>query len=371
MRFLTDAGPTNVVVGAGCIADLPERLGLATGARVVVVTDAGLMAAGHPARLLGILTSAGFDVDVFDRVRENPDTEDIIACLGTLRRGPVGAVVALGGGSSIDTAKGAALLFANGGTLGDFWHTGAIGNDLPALVAIPTTAGTGSEMQSYAIVSDPVTHRKMAIGTPKLAPSLAFLDPDLTESMPLRTAAMTGIDAMSHALEAAVSTKTTPVGRVYALEAWELIRPHLPAVLAGSADAAARLAMLTGSASAGRAIENGMLGAAHALANPLTARYGVPHGQAVGIMLPYVVRHNGADGAISRLYDELGGSGAVADFAEAMLESAGLPGQLRDLGVGEGDLDQLSGLAAEQWTAGFNPRPVGRADLLSLYRAAY
>ncbi|MFY7953018.1 MAG: iron-containing alcohol dehydrogenase, partial [Armatimonadaceae bacterium] len=292
MRFLSEPGRTRIVTGAGCVDGIVEALPVPPGGRILLVTDAGLLAAGHVGRLELLLRSAGWDIATFSEVRENPDTDDVAACLRTAQAGPVDAIVALGGGSSLDTAKGAALLLVNGGRLEDFWHTGKPTNPLPPLIAIPTTAGTGSEMQSFAIISDPATHRKMAIGTPMLAPAAAFLDPDLTASMPLRTASITGIDALSHALEAGVSTKTTAFGRDCAIEAWGMIQPNLTAVVNGSADTDARLAMLTGSAAAGRAIENGMLGAAHALANPLTAHFGLPHGQAVGTMLPHVIRFN-------------------------------------------------------------------------------
>jgi len=335
------------------------------------VTDPGILAAGHAGRLDSLLRSAGWEVAIFEEVRENPDTDDVEACLRVAEAGQVDAMVALGGGSSLDTAKGVSLLLANGGSLEDFWHTGRESNPLPPLIAIPTTAGTGSEMQSFAIISDPATHRKMAIGTPSLAPTVAFLDPDLTASMPVRTAAITGIDALSHAIESAVSTKTTRFGRECALEAWELIRPHLPSVVDGVADAEARLAMLIGSAAAGRAIENGMLGAAHALANPLTALYGVPHGQAVGTLLPHVVRFNAESADVADLYVTMGGAKFVADFAVSVLDRAGLPRQLRDLGVVRDSLPILAEQASEQWTARFNPRPVDRGDLLSLYELAF
>lgn len=371
MRFLSEQQGTQVRVGAGCIDGIVDILPAPSGGRVLLVTDAGLLAAGHVGRLEALLRSGGWDVATYAGVRENPDTDDVAAALRVAEAGPVGAIVALGGGSSLDTAKGVALLLANGGCLEDFWHTGKESNPLSPLFAIPTTAGTGSEMQSFAIISDTATHRKMAIGTPPLAPRVAFLDPDLTASMPLRTASITGIDALSHAVESAVSTKTTAFGRQCALEAWELIHPHLPAVLDGTADTQARLAMLIGSAAAGRAIENGMLGAAHALANPLTARYGIAHGQAVGTLLPHVVRFNAESPDVAAQYDALGGATFLADFVISALDRAGLPRQLRDLGVVRDALAGLADQASEQWTARFNPRPVGRDDLLLLYESAF
>jgi len=253
MRFLTDPGATRIVHGAGSVALIPQLLPPGIN-NVLIVTDPGVLGAGHVATVSGALRSAGVTVAVFDRVIENPDTDVVQACVECLRGANARAVVAVGGGSAIDTAKAGALLLANGGTLADFWHTGRLGSPIAPLIAVPTTAGTGSEVQSHAIISDPVTHRKMAIGTPTLLPLAAVLDPDLTESMPPRTAAMTGIDALSHAVEAAVSTRTTDAGRLYAKEAFDLICPVLAEAVSGSASVASRHAMLLGSAAAGRAI---------------------------------------------------------------------------------------------------------------------
>lgn len=364
-------GPTRIVSGAGSLARLPELLRALGGTRALIVTDTGLVSTGHPGRAVDLICASGLEASVFDRVHENPDVHDIDRCVDAARAFGADAFVAVGGGSSIDTAKGAALRCANDGPITRFWHSGLVGEDLAPIVAVPTTAGTGSEVQSYAIVSDPVTHRKMAIGTPKLAPRVALLDPELTRTLPRRITALTGIDALSHAIEAAVSTRASALAREFAAQAYGLIAPALGVVLEAPDDLEARAAMLRGAASAGLAIEYGMLGATHALANPLTARYGVAHGQAVGVMLPHVIRHNGADPSVRERYAILGDPDALADEAESLLQKAGLATTLRALEVPEADLPLLATLAGEQWTAGFNPRPVGVADLEALYRMAW
>jgi len=241
------------------------------------------------------------------------------------------------------------------------------------LIAIPTTAGTGSECQSFALIADAETHQKMACGDPKAAARVAILDPALTLSQPARVAACTGIDALSHALETAVSKKRNALSLAYSREAWRLCGACLPLVLQKVAHIEARAGMLLGAALGGLAIENSMLGAAHAAANPLTAHFRLVHGQAVGLMLPSVIRFNAADPATARFYDELGETKAagLAAKVEWLLNLAGMPRSLAECGVTPSSIPLLAGEAAKQWTAGFNPRPVGEKDFLGLFEAAF
>src|SRR5207244_6805633 len=191
-----------------------------------------------------------------------------------------------------DTAKGANFLLTNGGEMKDYWGVGKATREMLPLIAIPTTAGTGSECQSFALISDEQTHQKMACGDPKAAAKVAILDPLLTISQPPSVTSCTGIDALAHAVETAVTKKRTPLSALYSHEAFRLCMGGLERVLRDPQDIEARAMMQLGAAFAGTAIENSMLGAAHAAANPLTARYGVVHGQAVGLMLPAIVAFN-------------------------------------------------------------------------------
>jgi alcohol dehydrogenase len=252
------------------------------------------------------------------------------------------------------------------------------------LLAIPTTGGTGSECQSFALITDEQTHQKMACGDPKAAARIALLDPTLTLSQPARVTACTGIDALAHALETLVTKPRTPLSLIFSREAFRLVIAGLPRVLASAADLEARGWMLLGAAWAGTAIENSMLGAAHAAANPLTAHFGVTHGHAVGIMLPHVVRFNSREPVVARAYAELA---CAAQFAlpseapeaaaehlagrlESLLELAGLPRTLDQCGVKQEDVPRLADEAARQWTARFNPRPVSAADFQQIYTAS-
>jgi alcohol dehydrogenase len=213
----------------------------------------------------------------------------------------------------------------------------------------------------------------MACGDPKAAARVAILDPMLTLSQPPRVAACTGIDALAHALETAVTKKRNALSVAYSREAFRLCGASLPRVLRDGNDLEARAGMLLGAALGGLAIENSMLGAAHAAANPLTAHFHLPHGQAVGMMLPAVLRFNAGDPEISRLYDELAGTGAAALAArlEWLLNLARIPRSLADCAVARSSLPLLAAEAARQWTAGFNPRPVNEKDFARLYEAAF
>jgi alcohol dehydrogenase len=279
-------------------------------------------------------------------------------------------IIGLGGGSSMDTAKGCNFILTNGGRMHDYWGTGKATKPMLPLIAIPTTAGTGSECQSYALISDAETHVKMACGDPKAAAKAAILDPELTISQPQRVTVCTGIDALSHALETAVTKKRNAL--VLAL------LPRRPSASATPAsagccvirkDVEARGMMLLGAAYAGVAIENSMLGAAHSCANPLTAKFHVVHGEAVGVMLPHVIRFNSQLPEIAAIYESYF-DGDLADRVSELLWEAQMPRQISEYGVKEENLHDLAEMAAKQWTAQFNPRPPSVEDFVAMYRAA-
>ena len=365
---------TRVVFGPDAIervGDLARDLGAR---QVLVVTDKGIAAAGHPARAISFLEGAGLHVSVFDEVRENPTTVDVDRCVEVARAAGVDLIVGLGGGSSMDTAKGCNFILTNGGRMQDYWGIGKATQPMLPLIAIPTTAGTGSECQSFALISDEETHQKMACGDPKAAARIAILDPLLTVSQPRGVTACTGVDALAHALETAVTRKRNPLSSMFSREAFRLCMLGLERVLADPRDLEARGSMLLGAAFAGTAIENSMLGGAHAAANPLTARYGVVHGQAVGVMLPAVMVFNAKEPEFRSIYTELAAAAGIDSFGEliARLEtiaaSAGLHDSLEKLPIAEGDFPALAADAAKQWTASFNPRAITADDFEQLYR---
>jgi alcohol dehydrogenase len=372
--------PTRVVFGAGTLARLGELARELGDTRVLLVTDPGLEEAGHPQRAVASLRDAGLEVFLFDEVEQNPTDRHVQTGVAFARPLGIDLIVAVGGGSAMDCAKGINFVLTNGGTMADYRGFGKAARPMLPSIGVPTTAGTGSEAQSYALIADERTHMKMACGDRKVAFHVAILDPEVTVSQPPKVTAITGIDALSHAVESYVTSKRNPPAQMFAREAWQLLEPNLEMVLRNPADIEARSAMQLGAFLAGTAIENSMLGACHACANPLTAHYGITHGIAIGVLLPHVVRFNGA--AVGSLYGELihhaglanGDSGAAAEaLAQRITELmrlAGLPLTLSECGITDGILPLLAEEANQQWTSRFNPRPVTESDLLRLYEAA-
>jgi alcohol dehydrogenase len=376
---------TRLVFGAGTLVRLGGLARDLGGRRTLLVTDRGIAAAGHADRARAALERAGLAVAVFDAVRENPTTLDVGRCVAAARAHVADLLVGLGGGSSMDTAKGCNFILTNGGQMRDYWGVGKAAKPMLPLIAIPTTAGTGSECQSAALIADEASHQKMACLDPKAAARIALLDPELTVSQPPAVTAHTGVDALTHAVESAVTRKRNAISLMYAHEAFKRLVPALPRVLADPNDVEARGHMLLGAALAGLAVENSMLGAAHSCANPLTAHFNVVHGEAVGLMLPHLIRFNAAQDDATRLaYAELASAPEIACVSEGLsqavealiahleglLNLAGIARSLGDVGVGAEAVPTLAAEAARQWTAQFNPRPIAAADFAGLFEAA-
>jgi alcohol dehydrogenase len=347
--------------------------------RVLLVSDPGIRQAGHLRRLQDNLTSCGLAVRTFDRVDENPTCRQVDEGVAEASPFAPDCIVALGGGSAMDCAKGINFLLTNGGRMADYWGFGRATQPLLPSIGIPTTAGTGSEAQSYALICDDATHRKMACGDSKARFRAVILDPNLTASAPHRVAAAAGLDAVSHAVETYVSTRRNPVSQMLALTAWKLLEPNLERSLEDGASAERRGKVLLAAHLAGAAIEQSMLGAAHAGANPLTAVFGITHGQAVSLLLPHVVRFNAEEAESGYLelmraagLESPGGAGeTLAARIEQMRGHADLPSHLRQIGVSASELSDLAAAAALEWTGRFNPRPVGEPEFLALYETAF
>jgi alcohol dehydrogenase len=360
----------------GRLGELARSLG---GTRVLLVTDPGLEHAGHPQRAEESIRTAGLSVFTFDGVKENPTEREVAAGTAFAREHRIDLIVAVGGGSSMDCAKGINFILTNGGRMADYTGFGKATKPMLPSIGVPTTSGTGSEAQSYALITDESSHMKMACGDRKAAFRIAVLDPEVTVSQPRTVTAVTGIDAIAHAVEAFVCTRRNPVSITWALSAWRHLEPNFERALDVPDDLAARSAMLLGAHFAGSAIENAMLGVCHSCANPLTAHYGITHGTAIGLMLPHVIRYNAP--AAGHLYAELVGECGRANGEPAgeilarrvadLIHVAGLPTSLRECGVSESILPLLAEEACQQWTARFNPRPVTEADVQHIYQAAW
>jgi len=316
---------------------------------------------GHASQLLA---KAGVEAIPFHDFAANPDSNIIEVGRAFAAKADIDSIIGLGGGSSMDCAKGVNFVLTNGGRIQDYWGYAKAGKAMLPMIGIPTTAGTGSEAQSYALISDAATHVKMACGDPGAAFRVAILDPTLTVSQPAAVRAAAGYDAISHAVETYVSTARTPASDLFAREAWRLLDGAYERTLSSPGDLDALGSMMLGAHYAGIAIENSMLGATHACANPLTARYGTTHGVAIASLLTHVVRWNN-----NGRHTEL--SPSLADRLTKLAEAGGLAVHVGALGVPKSDLGALAEEAAKQWTGRFNPRPFDAAGALEIYQCAY
>ena len=371
---------TRVVFGEGAAARLGELArGLSFG-RTLLVADRGLVAAGHVRMARESLEAEGLRVYEFHDFESNPDASMVERGRDFAAPLRVDSIGGLGGGSCLGLAKGVNFLLTNGGSMGDYRGYGRARRPLLPMVGVPTTSGTGSEAQSYALISDARTHEKMACGDPGAAFRVALLDPVLTVTQPRHVTATAGLDALAHAVETFVSTRRNPLSETFSREAWRLLEANFERVLEDPSDTGARARMQLGAHLAGAAIENSMLGAAHACANPLTARYGTEHGAAVASLLPAVVRWN--EPAAREAYAELlrvagrepgraGAAEALARRLEGLADAAGLARGLSAAGVRRADLPGLAAEAAAQWTGRFNPRPFDERAAAEVYELAY
>jgi len=378
-----DYQPTiRVVFGENSFEQLGDWVSDLGGRRVLLVTDPGIAAAGHVEKARQTLEQSGIDSVVFQEVEENPTTRHVEQGVRFAKsNGPIDLIVGLGGGSSMDCAKGINFLLTNGGKMQDYHGSGKATQPMLPAIGIPTTAGTGSEAQSFALIAREDTHQKMACGDLKARFRVVILDPKLAVSAPKMVRALAGMDAISHAVESFVCTKRNAVSRMFAMAAWHLLLENYEATLGDSAPADGFGKMLIAAHFAGCAIENSMLGAAHACANPLTAHFSLTHGLAVGIMLPHVVRFNSRE--VNGFYEELSelipssdnsnlnGSSRLANHLTKLCRMNEWSLNLRDFDIREEVLPTLAQEAAQQWTGNFNPRPVSESDCLNLYQEAF
>ena len=344
---------------------------------VLVVSDSGIVDAGHFGVAIDRIKESGLQVESFHDFGENPTSAMVDAGVEMAARVKPDLLVGLGGGSSLDCCKGINFVYSCGGTIHDFHGVGKATTDLLPMIAVATTSGTGSEAQSFALISDAQTHAKMPCGDPRAACRIAILDPLLTITQPQRVTALTGIDAISHAVETYVTKRRNPMSIMYSRQAFGLLARGFPEVLSHPTDVESRSQMQLGACFAGMAIETSMLGAAHATANPLTAHHDVTHGQAVGLMLPAVIRFNGAEHApwYAELLREVEpdvkveeAPSRLAALVESWMREAGLATTLAELSIPPSGIDSFVKDAMKQWTGTFNPVPLDEACVENLYR---
>jgi alcohol dehydrogenase class IV len=384
-RITVLSWPTRIVLGPGALNRLPEeveRLGMR---RPLLVTDVGVVKAGLADRVIGVLGEAGLVHVLFDRVTPDPTEPDVFAGLEAYRSGDCDGILALGGGSPLDAAKLVQLLTSHPPPLSRY--DDATGGDryvthpLPPLIAIPTTAGTGSEVSRSGVAFLADTQRKTVIFAPALLPRVALCDPELTLGLPPRTTAATGMDAFTHCLEAYLSNGFHPLADAVALDGLRRVARSLPVAVQEPGNIQARLDMMIAAMEGAMAFQKG-LGNAHALAHALTPVAGLHHGLANAVVLPSVMEFNRSVAAarLARVAVAMGeGSTARDDVlasraierVRALNREVGLPTQLRAAGVSEADLGKIAGLAFRDASHQGNPRPTSEPDLLAILRAAY
>lgn len=386
--FFSCQVPTRVVYGEGQLDDLGEHVARLGVERYLLVTDGVLAKLGFVDRVKQGLEGSGSEVAaVFDQVRPNSEVGQVEAAAALAREHDCQGVIGLGGGSSLDTAKAVAIVLTFPGDLLDYEGAQILEGKLVPQVAIPTTAGTGSEVTNCAVILHEQEDRKISFVDDHLYPDLAVLDPSLTAGLPPRIAAATGMDALTHAIEAYVDNMRSPFSDALALQAVELIARYLPqAVEHGPEDSEARGAMLAAATLAGIAFTHSMVGIVHAVSHALGGLHHCPHGEANAVVLPEGMRFNleACPERFARLNLALGGDPSLETQAAAeasivavvalrarMAELSGLPVDLKGLGVPEDGLEAIADKAMEEGSLLYNPRPAEESDILALLRAAY
>jgi 1,3-propanediol dehydrogenase len=371
-----------LVFGYGSLAEA-GHCALRLGARrPFVVTDPGIIEAGWVNELLGYLGEVGLTADVWSGVTPNPKDHEITAAYQRYREWGGDVIIAIGGGSCMDAAKGVAILFGNGGDILDYAGVDRATEPIPPLVMIPSTSGTGADVSQFCIVSDTARHIKITIMGRSLVPDISVTDPRLLTTMPQDLNAATGLDALTHGIEAYVSLAHNPLTDIHALTAVRLVGSDLERTLAEPGDIEARTAMAQASLEAGLAFTNAILGATHAMSHQVGGLLDAPHGVCNGVLLPHVIRYNAAlvpDRFVPLARAAgLAVDGVPADEVAEMLalwvrglgDRVGVPRGLRELGVKESDVPVLARTTLQDACLTTNPRGADAAAVEALFRVA-
>lgn len=371
--------PTAVRFGAGRIAELPDALKVAGIKKPLLVTDAGLAALPVTQKVLADLKAGGIEVGLFSDVKPNPISANVEAGIKVLREGGYDGVIAFGGGSGLDTAKVIAFMAGQTRPMWDFedigdWWTRADPKGILPIVAVPTTAGTGSEVGRAGVITDETTHTKKVIFHPLMMPKVVIADPELTVGMPKFITVGTGMDALAHCLEAYCAPGYHPLADGIAVEGIRLVFENLPKVAANPGDIEARGHMMSAAAMGATAFQKG-LGAIHALSHPVGALYDTHHGMTNAVFMPYVLQANKSaiEGKIARLAAYIGLAPSFDAFLHAVIGlrlRLEVPHTLRDFGVDDAQRDKIGDMAIVDPTAGGNPVELTKARALEIFDRA-
>ncbi len=381
MKEFSFSVPQEIIVGKGSLARLSEAAEKLGGKHGFIISGPHLNKMGIVASCSESLENAGIKVDAYTETEGNPSVETVEKAAAAFCKSGADFIIALGGGSPMDVAKAVGVVARYGGSITEYEGGGRVPGDIIPLIAIPTTAGTGSEVTAFSVITDHSRNYKLTVFSYKLIPAYAILDPELLTTAPVSVAAACGIDAMVHALEAYISKDASPFSDAMAEKALELIGKNIRRYVADRTDIEAAEAMITGSLFAGIAFSWARLGDGHAMSHPVSAYFDVPHGVANAILLPTIVEYNAlADrGKYLKLFNYISLTPASeAEFEPFMLvdlltelnEQLGIPGSLGEVGVTADKFDAMADDAMKSGNIAVNPRSTTKKDVLSLYEKA-
>lgn len=375
--------PTQIEFGVGSIKKISSFVKEFGCKKVMIVTDRGVVNAGILEKVITLLEGDKIKYDVFDKVESDPSTFIIEEIYKKVQEEKSDIIIAIGGGSPMDASKGVSLLMGNEGRLQDYAGVNKVKNKGMPFIAIPTTAGTGSEVTIFAVLSDLEANTKFTVTSPLIAPDIAILDPELTLTLPAKMTAATGLDALTHAIEAYTSLISDPISDVLALKSMGLIYKYLPRAVNNSSDLEARTQMLQAELMAGIAFNNAFLGLSHAIASPLGAHFHIPHGIANAVMLPYVMKFNymAAPEKYINIASSFGigleGKDLYADAyraveaVEKLIYLCDMPNKLCQIGAKEEMLDQVAKDALLSVQLKFNCRKASEGQIRDILKEAY
>ncbi len=382
MNEFTFSVPQNIIVGKGSLAKLPEVAEKSGGKKAFIISGPHLNKMGIVQSCVDALKAKGIESSVFTETEGNPSVETVDKASAAYKESGADFIVALGGGSSMDVAKAVGVVARYGGSITEYEGADKVPGDIIPLIAVPTTAGTGSEVTAFSVITDHSRNYKLTVFSYKLIPSYAILDAKLLTTAPASVAAACGIDAMVHALEAYISTAASPFSDAMAEKALELIGANIRCYVANRGDIEAAENMLVGSLFAGIAFSWARLGDVHAMSHPVSAYFNVPHGVANAILLPTIVEYNmlADKGKYLNIYNYIAKlPAAPEEFTADMLvdelrdlnESLGIPAGLEEVGVTKDKFDAMADDAMKSGNIAVNPRSTTKKDVLALYEKAF
>ncbi len=382
MNEFTFSVPQNIIVGRGSLAKLPEVAEKSGGKKAFIISGPHLNKMGIVQSCVDALKAKGIESSVFTEMEGNPSVETVDKASAAYKESGADFIVALGGGSPMDVAKAVGVVARYGGSITEYEGADKVPGDIIPLIAVPTTAGTGSEVTAFSVITDHSRNYKLTVFSYKLIPSYAILDAKLLTTAPASVAAACGIDAMVHALEAYISTAASPFSDAMAEKALELIGANIRCYVANRGDIEAAENMLVGSLFAGIAFSWARLGDVHAMSHPVSAYFNVPHGVANAILLPTIVEYNmlADKGKYLNIYNYIAKlPAAFEEFTADMLvdelldlnESLGIPAGLEEVGVTKDKFDAMADDAMKSGNIAVNPRSTTKKDVLALYEKAF